>query len=257
MLTVTSLDAFEDNYIWLIRRGDDPATVLVDPGDADPVMEAVARDGIRPVAILLTHHHGDHTGGVGELVERFRVPVYGPVHERIPACDHPLGDGNRVTLAEIDATFEVLELPGHTRGHLAYYGHDRLFCGDTLFTGGCGRLFEGSAEQMHASLARIAALPPQTAIHCAHEYTLANLAFAQVAEPGNRETAERLEAARAARAAGRPTVPSTLELELRTNPFLRSADPDLIAAAERFAGHRLTTGAEVFATVRHWKDTLD
>ena len=257
MITATPLNAFDDNYIWLIRNGDGPEVAVVDPGDADPVMEAVERSGIRPVAILVTHHHGDHTGGVGELVERFNIPAYGPRNERIPARDHPVGDGDAVEIPEIGARFEVMETPGHTRGHVLYHGHGLLFCGDTLFTAGCGRLFEGTPEQMHASLERIRRLPPETAIHCAHEYTLANLAFAAVAEPDNGDIAARTAEARATRAAGRPTVPSTLELELRTNPFLRSHVPELIRAAEAFAGRPLTSGAEVFATVRHWKDTLD
>ena len=257
MIHATPLEAFDDNYIWLIRQGDRPEVAVVDPGDADPVFAAVERDGIRPVAILVTHHHGDHTGGVAELAERFGIPVFGPRNERIPACDHPLGDGESIEIPEIDARFAVMELPGHTRGHIVYHGHGLLFCGDTLFTGGCGRLFEGTPAQMHASLERIRRLPPETAVHCAHEYTLANLAFAAVAEPDNDDITARTVDAKAARAANRPTVPSTLELERRTNPFLRSDHPDLIRAAEAFAGRPLTSGAEVFATVRHWKDTLD
>jgi len=166
-------------------------------------------------------------------------------------------EGDQVILAALGADFTVLDVPGHTRGHVAFYGHGTLFCGDTLFTGGCGRLFEGSAAQMHASLNKIRALPDNTLVYCAHEYTLANLQFALIAEPDNSELKKRMEDTRERRAQGMATVPSTLGLEKRTNPFLRSDVPAIIAAAEKFAGHPLAGGAEVFGTVRYWKDTLD
>ncbi len=257
MLEVRGLPAFNDNYIWLIGSAGSRQVAVVDPGDADPVLEAVEREGLEPVAILVTHHHGDHTGGIDELCDRFRLPVYGPALERIPAITHPLGDGDSVQLAGLGLTFSVLATPGHTRGHLCYVGHGALFCGDTLFTAGCGRLFEGSAAQMHASLSRLAALPDDTRVYCAHEYTVANLRFAQVVEPANAAIQTRREEADRLRRQGLPTVPSTLQLEKQTNPFLRCAEPVVIAAAERFAGHPLGDGAAVFGAVRHWKDTLD
>jgi hydroxyacylglutathione hydrolase len=257
MLEVRRVYAFDDNYIWLIGCRDNPHVAIVDPGDAEPVIERLEQDGLQAVAILITHHHGDHTGGVKELVQRYDIPVYGPAHERIPALTHPLGEGDTVTLEECGLHFRVLDTPGHTRGHVCYVGHDALFCGDTLFTAGCGRLFEGTPEQMYASLEKLRALPDETVVYCAHEYTQANLAFAVVAEPDNLATRERQEEVRRLRAEHRDTVPALLGLEKQTNPFLRSHVPALIEAAAQFAGHPLESPAEVFATVRRWKDHLD
>lgn len=257
MLEVRRVYAFDDNYIWLIGCKDNSHVAIVDPGDADPVFERLDQDNLKPVAILLTHHHGDHTGGVAELVERYRIPVYGPAHERIPALTRPVSEGDSVSLSECGLSFNVLDTPGHTRGHVCYVGHNALFCGDTLFTAGCGRLFEGTPEQMYTSLEKLRALPDETVVYCAHEYTQANLAFAVVAEPQNATTRERLEEVRRLRAARQDTVPALLGLEKQTNPFLRSHIPELIRAAEAFAGKPLTAPAEVFATVRRWKDSLD
>jgi hydroxyacylglutathione hydrolase len=257
MMEVRRIHAFDDNYIWLIGCNDSPTVAIVDPGDADPVLAYLEQEKLQPVAILITHHHGDHTGGVKELVARYNIPVYGPAHERIPALTHPVGEGDEVTLDACRLRLRVLDTPGHTGGHVCYVGHDALFCGDTLFTGGCGRLFEGSPEQMYTSLEKLRALPDSTQVYCAHEYTLANLAFAVVAEPENPAIRSRLEEVRRLRAEHQDTVPALLQLEKETNPFLRSHVPSLIRAAERFAGRPLSSPAEVFATVRHWKDTLD
>jgi len=155
MLEIHPIRAFKDNYIWLLRSGANAA--VVDPGDAQPVLDYVARNGVNLVAILATHHHPDHVGGIADLLAARRVPVYGPRSESIPVVTHPLSECDRVSVAELGVTFSVLEVPGHTRGHIAYYGADSLFCGDTLFACGCGRLFEGTPEQMHASLLRLAA----------------------------------------------------------------------------------------------------
>ncbi len=257
MLKVHRIHAFDDNYIWLIGCENNPRVAIVDPGDAEPVIERLEKESLQPIAILITHHHGDHTGGVKTLVQRYDIPVYGPAHERIPALTHPVTEGDVVTLSECHLRFRVLDTPGHTRGHVCYVGHDALFCGDTLFTAGCGRLFEGTAEQMYTSLEKLRALPDETAVYCAHEYTQANLAFAIIAEPHNSVTGERLEEVRRLRADHRDTVPAMLSLEKQTNPFLRSHVLELIQAAETFAGQPLKTPAEVFATVRRWKDTLD
>jgi len=257
MLKVQRIHAFDDNYIWLIGCRDRSQVAIVDPGDADPVIEHLEREGLQPVAILITHHHGDHTGGVRELVQAYAIPVYGPANERIPALTHPVGEGDTVTLDECGLHFKVLDTPGHTRGHVCYVGHGALFCGDTLFTAGCGRLFEGTAEQMYASLEKLRALPDETAVYCAHEYTQANLAFAVVAEPDNAATRARLEEVRRLRAEHLDTVPALLGLEKQTNPFLRSHVPELVRAAEAFAGGPLGDPAAVFATVRRWKDSLD
>ena len=199
--------------------------------------------------ILITHHHGDHTGGIRDLLAAYPMPVYGPAHERIPALTHPLSEGDEVALDELGARFRVIDAPGHTRGHILYYGHGLLFCGDTLFAGGCGRIFEGTPAQMYDSLSKIEALPDETLVYCAHEYTTANLKFARVAEPGNAELLQRIEETRARRAQGLATVPSLLGLEKKTNPFLRSEVAEIIRGAEAFAGRSLPTQEEVFDTV--------
>jgi hydroxyacylglutathione hydrolase len=257
MLSVVAIPAFEDNYIWLILDEDRQYAAIVDPGDADPVLEYLSQNNITPCAILITHHHGDHTGGILELIAAHPMPVYGPAHERIPALSQPLGEGDRVVLEALGAEFRVIDAPGHTRGHILYYGHGLLFCGDTLFAGGCGRLFEGTPAQMYDSLSKIAALPDDTLVYCAHEYTEANLTFAKVAEPDNPQLMQRIEETRAMRSRGEATVPSRLGLEKQTNPFLRSEVAEIVRGAEAFVGKHLAGPAEVFATVRHWKDTLD
>lgn len=257
MLTVQPLPAFKDNYIWLLTRPGTRHAALVDPGDARPALAALQRLGLEPCAVLVTHHHWDHTGGVAALRKQYDAPVYGPAREDIPALTHPLREGDVVDLPQLGAALRVLDVPGHTRGAIAYYGADLLFCGDTLFTAGCGRLFEGTPRQMYASLAKLAALPGATQVYCGHEYTLENLAFARRVEPDNVDIMARIRATEALRARGLPSVPATLETEQRTNPFLRCHDPDVIAAAENFAGRPLTDAAEVFAVVRHWKDVLD
>lgn len=257
MLIATPLPAFSDNYIWLLHKTGNRHVAVVDPGDAGPVLAALDARGVTLEAILITHHHCDHVGGIADLTRRHALPVYGPTHESIPGITHAMIEGDNVRLAGLDVQFSILDVPGHTRGHIAYVGHGMLFCGDTLFMGGCGRLFEGTPGQMHESLKKIASLPANTQVYCAHEYTADNLRFAQVAEPGNTDLAERVGATAALRARGEPSVPAPLALELRTNPFLRCHTKALKTAAERFAGHSLATETEVFATVRYWKDTLD
>jgi hydroxyacylglutathione hydrolase len=252
MTEVVALPAFEDNYIWVLRK--DGCAAVVDPGDAAPVLEYLQREGLRLAAILATHHHGDHVGGNEDLLRRHPAPVYGPRDARIPTVDHPLADGDGVQLPELGLEYRVLEVPGHTRSHIAYVGAGTLYCGDTLFACGCGRLFEGTPAQMHASLRRLSALPPGTRVHCAHEYTLANIRFARVVDPDNEALRAREAAARALRAAGRPTVPSTIGEELATNPFLRCNVPAVRAAAEAHAGTPLRDEISVFAALRDWKN---
>ena len=255
MQAVLHVPAFEDNYIWLIRGTSTTQAAVVDPGDAAPVLAALPRLGLRPVAILCTHHHGDHTGGINDLLHAFPgLPVYGPGIENIPGLTRPLADGDSVALPEIGVQLQVLGVPGHTRGHLAFYGHGWLFCGDTLFSAGCGRLFEGTAEQMHHSLGRLAALPGDTLVYCAHEYTLANLRFAATVEPENPAIAAWREQATALRAQDRATLPTTVARECSLNPFLRAATPTVRRAAEQHSGRSLTDELSVFATVRQWKD---
>lgn len=253
-LSVLAIPAFNDNYLWLMHDGTHAA--VVDPGEAAPVLAALETNGLILAAILLTHHHADHVGGVPELLKKFNVPVFGPANEAITGVTNPLAEGDTVLIPALDLTLSVLEVPGHTRGHIAYVAHQHpwLFCGDTLFAGGCGRLFEGSPTQMMASLAKLAALPDATQVYCAHEYTLANLRFALEVEPGNAALVARINTEQAKRKQGLPTIPSTIGLEKMTNPFLRYGEP---AIADRLATKGHLTQREpvaVFAALREWKN---
>lgn len=259
-LTVFPIPAFQDNYLWVIDNGKD--AVVVDPGDADPVLAYLESRGLTLRAILITHKHADHVGGVGTLLRHFNVPVHGPAREAIAGVDHPHAGGDTVHIAAPAMTLEVIDVPGHTSGHVAYFlgagaaGVPRLFCGDTLFSCGCGRLFEGTPAQMLASLDRLAALPPATLVHCTHEYTLSNIRFALAVDPDNEALAAWHQEATALRAAGRPTLPTTLAQERVTNPFLRSDAPAVVAAAERHAGRTSLSREAVFAAIRGWKDNF-
>ena len=252
MLEVVPLPAFRDNYIWTLRKGSDAA--VVDPGEARPVQDYLAKEKLRLVAILATHHHPDHVGGVAQLVAAHKVPVFGPRGEPIPQLTHPVGQGDTAGIAALGATFDVLGIPGHTRAHVAYYGLGSLFCGDTLFACGCGRVFEGTAEQMLDSLNRLAALPDDTKVYCGHEYTLANIQFARGVDPQNAALAAREERVRKLRDAGRPSLPSTLGEERATNPFLRCAEPAVVESANKYLGARASDPVRVFAAIREWKN---
>ena len=249
---VVPVSAFRDNYVWTLRRGKHAA--VVDPGEAAPVLDYLGREGLVLAAILATHHHADHVGGIAELRKKYQVPVYGPKGEPIATLTHPVSEGDRVSVPELGVSFSVLDIPGHTRAHIAYYGSGALFCGDTLFACGCGRLFEGSAQQMYASLQKLAALPDDTKVYCGHEYTLANIGFAKNVEPRNAALASREGRDREKRAAGRPTVPSTLREEKATNPFLRCREPAVVESVNKYLGARVADPVQVFAAIREWKN---
>jgi len=259
MLQITPVRAFTDNYIWLIHAPRAPRrVVVVDPGDAAPVQRALAAGGLELAGILLTHHHPDHVGGVADLLRMnaaaAAVQVFGPATESVPGSPAPVREGDTVELDSLGLRFEVLDVPGHTAGHIAYVGHGALFCGDTLFSGGCGRLFEGTAEQMAASLAKLAALPGTTRVYCAHEYTVGNLKFGLAVEPGNTDSAAYLAACLEQRAKDESTLPSDIRRELNVNPFLRCHRQTVKQAAEAQAGRGLNDPVEVFAVLRQWKD---
>ncbi len=254
MHTVQAIPAFTDNYVWMVGSSGSQAVAIIDPGEAGPVLRILSDSGLKVAAILLTHHHEDHVGGVGEILREHPAPVFGPEREGIPTVDHPLKGGDTVIVPELDLELDVIDVPGHTAGHVAYLGSRSAFVGDTLFAAGCGRIFEGTPGQMYTSLERLAALPPETVIYCAHEYTAANLRFALEVEPANEILANRLEDARTARSEGRPTVPFVLAEELETNPFLRCGEPEIKAVAEHRVGRSLDTDTDVFAVVRRWKD---
>ena len=253
---IQALPAFQDNYIWTIIDGDSRCACVVDPGDAAPVIAFLDANRLRLNDILITHHHLDHVGGLRELIGKYRPRVFGPAG--IAGVEHALAEADRAEVLGVD--FRVFEVPGHTLDHIAYFHdgsrHDTpiLFCGDTLFAAGCGRLFEGTPAQMLASLRKFAALPPATAVYCTHEYTLANLAFATAVEPANAALRARVSSEQAKRDGGAPTLPSTIALELATNPFLRCARPALAASAQQRLGRAAVDETEVFGAIREWKD---
>ena len=254
-LAVEAIEAFDDNYIWLLTREGYDGCAVVDPGDDKPVRKALKKRGLHLDAILVTHKHGDHVGGIAGLKKKWPdAVVYGPAHEPIKDIDVKLGASDSVELNGLGVSFDVLDVPGHTEGHIAYFTNDLLFCGDTLFACGCGRVFSGTFEQLSDSLQALAELPADTLVYCAHEYTLVNIGFAKWVEPDNPDLITREERVIAQREAGQPSVPSVLGEEMLTNPFMRTDEASVIEAAERWAGHPLQSRREVFRALRTWKD---
>ncbi|CAN5623916.1 hydroxyacylglutathione hydrolase [soil metagenome] len=270
-MKLTALPAFSDNYIWMFHN--DVEAVVIDPGQDAPVHAALDALSLQLAGILVTHHHADHVGGVDALRSRLRGPVYGPRHETIPQPCLPLVEGDEIEV--LGTRFRVIDVPGHTSGHIAYFHdphatrgsmHDRgngfafgfeqpvLFCGDTLFSGGCGRLFEGTPTQMHQSLSKLAALPSETRVCCAHEYTLSNLKFALAVEPDNQALIEYERQCQRQRSAGIPTLPSSIQIERQVNPFLRCDEPRVVASARQHGASSGADATEVLAALRQWKN---
>lgn len=254
-VSVTPIPAFTDNYIWAFYNQND--CVVVDPGDAQPVLTFCEQHKLSLVSVLITHHHPDHTGGLKALIDAFPdIVIYGPQSSRIPLINQHVEEGDAVRIAALNLAFNVIELPGHTLDHIAYEGHGGVLCGDTLFSAGCGRLFEGTPTQMLASLDKLKALPDSTLVWCTHEYTLANLAFAKAVEPDNHELNEYSAWADAQRANGKPTLPSDIGTQKAINPFLRVGETSVRRGVENNDNQNYTTELDTFAAVRRWKDNF-
>lgn len=256
MLQVIPISALQDNYIWCIVHSKSNQCVIIDPGEAQPVLDMLKTSKLQLSAIFITHHHWDHTNGINELFQQFKTPIYGGANEKnIPHCQYPLND-KQIVSPMPDLQLAALAIPGHTLGHTAYYGHGLVFTGDTLFTGSCGRVFEGTMAQMLTSIQKLTTLPEETLVYCGHEYTQSNLRFAQAVEPDNANLLARIEETNRLREQNLPTVPSTLKLEKQTNPFLRTDQPAVIKAAENHVGRKLNNSVEVFTVLREWKNNF-
>lgn len=258
MLTyeIVSIPALQDNYIWMMIHHPTHSVWIVDPGDAKPVFEYLQHYRMTLRGILLTHHHRDHTYGVAELIQQFPVPVIASTHSRYPNVTRPITDNERFSVDGAFPEIRALAVPGHTLDHMAYYVNNTLFCGDTLFGAGCGRLFEGTPEQMYLSLQKLAALPDRTYIYCGHEYTLANLRFAAVVEPNNPMITQRIKKTMALRDQNKPTLPSLLSEEKQSNPFLRCHLSEIKKQVNAHVNCNLQDPIEIFAALRQWKDTI-
>lgn len=255
MFSVTPIPAFNDNYIWLFSLPESKHVAVVDPGDAQPVIEYLRTNNLTLDAILITHHHNDHTGGANELAKTFSIPVYGPASSPFKGITAPLNDGD--TLDLWGQSLQIKAIPGHTLDHISYYSaHEQpqLFCGDTLFLAGCGRIFEGNATQMLSAMQHFLTLPDKTQVFCTHEYSLANLAFAKAVEPNNLAIEQALSWCESKRQQGQPTLPSSIEQEKQINPFMRFDQASVIAAANEFSNQTLNEQVEVFAAIREWKN---
>jgi hydroxyacylglutathione hydrolase len=256
MPTIIPVSAFSDNYIWLICDNQQHYAAIIDPGDATPVINTLKDKNIEPVAILITHHHGDHIGGISQLLKKYpHLPVYGPKNEHITTLTHKVGQDDIINLQQINTQLKVLDTFGHTAGHISYYAPGILFCGDTLFANGCGRVFDGTIEELHQSLEKIANLPPESKIYCAHEYTLDNIGFAKWVEADNKDLLEREARCQNLIDNDKATIPTLLSDELKSNPFMRCDKQAVIEKAEKFAAKKLANSTEVFRAIRQWKDS--
>jgi hydroxyacylglutathione hydrolase len=248
------LPSLSDNYIWLLINDKNANAIIIDPGSSEPCEAFFSQENITPVAILVTHRHWDHVNGIEKLVQQYQLPVYGPSTEYIPCLTTALDVKDRFKIPHFDLSFEVIDLSGHTAGHIGYLTEDMFFCGDTLFSSGCGRLFDGTAAQLHASLQRILALPRHLTIYCTHEYTVDNLHFALAVEPENEEIQLRLNDAMALRQENQPTLPFTIDQEIRYNPFLRTDKESIMKAVAQHSGQIIANSEDCFRYLRLWKD---
>jgi len=257
-ITIAAIPAFNDNYIWAITNKENNTLALVDPGELKPCLAFIKQHNLTLTDILVTHHHNDHVGAIKGLVESFpqEITVYGPANEKIPCLTIALVENDTFSLSQLGIELKTFDVPGHTSGHIAYTYKDNLFCGDTLFSGGCGRLFEGTPSQMLSSLNKFSALPPETKVYCAHEYTLANLNFALAVDPNNADLLNYHSQVVAKRENNQATIPSSIGLELKINPFLRTNDLNIKQSAQEYQGQPITSQQEIFATIRSWKDSF-
>ena len=253
-LRLKPLPSLSDNYIWLIINDENSSAIIIDPGSSEPCTHFLEQEGIKPVAILVTHRHWDHVNGIEKLVHEYNIPVYGPSTEYIPCLTKALKPDDSFNIGGFDLRFNVIDLSGHTAGHIGYLTEGMFFCGDTLFSGGCGRLFDGTAAQLHASLQRILELPRDLTIYCTHEYTVDNLHFAQTVEPDNEEIQIRLDEALALREKHQPTLPITINQEVSYNPFLRTDKESIRHAVARHSGQKIENSEDCFRYLRMWKD---
>jgi hydroxyacylglutathione hydrolase len=260
-MKVSMIKAFSDNYIWAISSNLGHNMALVDPGDANVCIEFIEQQKLQLSSILITHHHADHVGGIKKLVDyckskQWPLTIYGPESENIPHCDVALSESTKVELTDLALEFDIIDLPGHTSGHIAYLSQDNLFCGDTLFSGGCGRLFEGTPSEMLCSLEKLSALPERTQVYCAHEYTQANLNFALSVEPDNTELVDYYNQVLQKREQDIATIPTSIMLEKKINPFLRCNEPSLMTSAAEFSGDKVNDKLQTFTIIRSWKDNF-
>ena len=256
MLEIIPLSALKDNYIWLLKNQINRHIAIIDPSETKPVLERIEHENLVPIAILITHHHWDHVGGILGITKQFDIPVYTPKTESVTGSTDLVSEGDLVALPELNINLKILDVPGHTSGAIAYYTDGMVFSGDTLFTAGCGRIFEGTSSQMHASLSKFKTLPGSTLLYCGHEYTVENLKFAANVEPQNKLIHKRLKLAQQARKSNQSSVPSTLIQESQTNPFLRCEEPSVMSAASDFSGKKLNNAVDVFTAIRQWKDNF-